>query len=103
MNSKSGLIIPPWSHTPGELISAESIIQDIENEMYCKDEVIYRYRVLRKIEKLHHNFTDSDDVEIFLSAASRRGFYLSAETLSASSMAFHNRMNEIWRKYKDDS
>ncbi|HDS8282325.1 TPA: hypothetical protein QHV31_005225 [Klebsiella variicola] len=99
---KPGFITPPWPHSPGELISIESIIHDIEKESHHDIEIIYRHRVLRRLDEFHRKLTSNDDIVTFLNIAGEHGFYLSAESLSFASLKFYNLMDQIWRNHKEN-
>ncbi|EKS9266615.1 hypothetical protein QC837_004556 [Salmonella enterica] len=100
MSFKPGFIAPPWPHTPGDSVNAESLIQRIEKEAHhgCGLHYeIYQYRALCKLRDLLTNLS-AGDAEIFQQVAARRGFHLNESAMHETRKAYHETMDEIRRE-----
>lgn len=97
MSFKSGFITPPWPHTPGDSVSAESVIQRIEKNAHrgCGLHYeIYEYRALSELNDVLASLSPGD-AEIFRNAAAQRGFHLNEKELQESYQAYCDTLNEI--------
>ncbi|EKN5804486.1 hypothetical protein PXU57_005247 [Salmonella enterica subsp. enterica] len=94
---KPGFIAPPWPHTRGDSVSAESLILQMEKEAHYGCGLhyeIFQYRALCKLKNLLADLS-TRDAEIFRQAASRLGFHLDENTLAESRRAYNKTIKEI--------
>ncbi|SYT49017.1 putative dopa decarboxylase protein remnant [Klebsiella pneumoniae] len=100
MSFKPGFIPPPWPHTPGDSVSAESLIQRIEKEanhgcgLYYE---IYQYRAMRELQQTLANLS-ANDADTFMKVAASRGFHLNESAIRETRKAYHETMEEIRRE-----
>lgn len=97
MSFKPGFIAPPWPHTPGDSVRADSLILSIEKKAHhgcgLHDE-IYHHHVLSELTGVLANLCPSD-AGIFGQVAARRGFHLDDNAIQASYLAYNETMTNI--------
>ncbi|MIE72710.1 hypothetical protein EL06_25820 [Salmonella enterica subsp. diarizonae] len=94
---KPGFIAPPWPHTRGDSVSAESLILRTEKEAHYGCGLhyeIFQYRALCKLKNLLADLSPRD-AEIFRQAATRLDFHLDENTLTESRRAYDKTIKEI--------
>lgn len=97
MSFKPGFMAPPWPHTPGDSVSAKSLIARIEKEANrtcgCYYE-IYHYRVIRELTTLLDAIS-AEDATTLRQAASDDGFDLDESALQHAHRAYTATLSEI--------
>ncbi|WP_158782797.1 hypothetical protein [Pantoea sp. BAV 3049] len=97
MTFKKGFIAPPWPHTKGDSISADSLIERAEKKaiqscgLYYE---IYEYRTLCALKTLLDKLS-SEDAITFLCAAHQRGFEVTESAISESRQFYDEKIDEI--------